>query len=87
MLGNVEIVKIDKERREIDLVVHSEFTPNEIRNNPQALAAVERTRDAACRYLKLEGHLGITQESCVPFGETREWCIRTGVVHLKTCKH
>ena len=53
--------------------------PVEIKNNAAILAAVERQRDAACRYLAQEGFLATKgTNSCA---SEAEWCIYTGVIH------
>jgi hypothetical protein len=71
VLDKVKVIQIDNHKREIRLVVHTHFTPDDIKINPLALAAVEHQRDVACRYLTVEGFL----EPCT---SSDEWCVRTG---------
>ena len=52
-----EVLETNYTKREIRMLVHTHFTPNDIKTNPQALAAVERTRDSACHSLTQEGFL------------------------------
>jgi hypothetical protein len=76
----VEVLDINYTKREIRLLVHTKFTPNEIKINPDALAAVEKQRDTACHYLTREGFLDQGNKPCPP---NSQWCIRAGVIHDK----
>ena len=73
----VEILEINYKKREIRMLVHSTFSPQDIKDKPEALAAVERQRDAACRYLTEEGFL-VRGKPCT---SSRQWCVRAGVIH------
>lgn len=75
---NAEVLEINYAKREIRLLIHTHFTPQDIKTNPQALAAVERLRDAACHYLTLEGFLNRGNKPCA---SDAQWCVRAGVIH------
>lgn len=75
---NVEVLDINYAKREIRMLVHTHFTPNEIKTDTSALAAVERQRDAACHYLTQEGFL---QQGDKPCPSDAQWCVRAGVIH------
>lgn len=72
-----ELLEIDFEKREVRMLCHTHFTPNEIKTSPLARAAVERQRDLACHYLTMEGFL----EGTKPCASDAEWCVRAGVIH------
>lgn len=55
--GGVEVVKIDRSLKRIDLVVHIKCTPEELLL-PKTKEFTYKVADNACRYLSHEGFLG-----------------------------
>lgn len=76
----VEVLEIDHAKREIRMLIHTHFSPADLKSNTQARTAVEQQRDSACRYLATEGYLE-KKKPCVQNLSSREWCIRAGVIH------